>query len=353
MARRTRAFPAGLPCALLAACLFGVLAPRTGGADEVRLRNGDRLSGRITSMADGKLRLKTPWGEAVTIRWEEIAALRTDAPIPVQLVDGTLLRAALDRDEKQPGVARARGESLMDATRIELAKVVALNPPKHKAVKYSGNLTAGANIYNGNTRTTNANASANFVARSKRLRLTIKGAWNYTEDRALEELTARSAQAAVKLDFFATEKLYTYAQASFLGDKFRDFNLRSVFGIGFGVQWFETEHLSFSTESGVSHVNEDRRVAKDTRQVSGRVAWDFNWDIVVDQVEFFHHGELYPSFEDSKDIFFQSQTGMRFTIWKGFFASTQINYQYDTKPSAGFRKFDVAYILGLGYGFNL
>jgi putative salt-induced outer membrane protein YdiY len=321
-------------------------------ADVVTLKNGDRISGTIEVMTDGKLVVATPWGDKAVINWSEVAEVKTDAALPLKLEDGTIIQGAIDPGEA-PGVIRVRSESVLDAPRIELDKVTAVNPPKEKPIKYTGNITAGANIRGGNTRTTNGNANAEFVARAKRLRLTLKGAWNYTEDRAIDEITARSAYGSIKLDFFATEKLYTYAQASFLGDKFRDFNLRSTFGAGLGYQWVEEDHLHFSTEAGVSYVVEDRIENEDTRQVAARIAWDFLWDISIDQVTFFHNGEFYPSLERAKDFFVYTQTGMRFTIWKGFFASAQVNYQFEGQPSDGFRHHDVQYIFGLGYGFTL
>jgi len=69
--------------ALLLAALVAATAGRGAAADEVVLRNGDRLSGTLLHVADGKLALRTPYAESLELDWGEIAQIRTDAPVTV------------------------------------------------------------------------------------------------------------------------------------------------------------------------------------------------------------------------------------------------------------------------------
>ena len=52
-------------------------------ADEVRLKNGGVLPGKIVGMEDGKLVLKTSYAGEISIKWNEVATLRTDTPVHV------------------------------------------------------------------------------------------------------------------------------------------------------------------------------------------------------------------------------------------------------------------------------
>jgi hypothetical protein len=58
-------------------------AALAAAADEVVLRNGDRIRGEITSLADGKLVLRTDYAGEIALRWREVASLSTTAPVSV------------------------------------------------------------------------------------------------------------------------------------------------------------------------------------------------------------------------------------------------------------------------------
>ena len=49
-------------------------------ADEVLLSNGDRLTGKISKMEDGILRLQTSYGGEIKITWSEVRSLKSETP---------------------------------------------------------------------------------------------------------------------------------------------------------------------------------------------------------------------------------------------------------------------------------
>ena len=59
--------------------LFFLAGP--AGADELLMKNGDRLQGSVVSMSLGKLVFKTSYAGDITIKWEEVATLTTDKPV--------------------------------------------------------------------------------------------------------------------------------------------------------------------------------------------------------------------------------------------------------------------------------
>ena len=57
-------------------------------ADDVRLKNGDRYSGTVDSLAAGTLTFKTPHGD-LAIPWADVAGLTVADAIVVTGIDGT------------------------------------------------------------------------------------------------------------------------------------------------------------------------------------------------------------------------------------------------------------------------
>ncbi len=76
---------------LLATAALTVLLPRSAAADEVLVRNGDRLSGDVIRQEKGRLRLETTYAGTVEIAWKDVREVRFDEPGQVLLDDETVL----------------------------------------------------------------------------------------------------------------------------------------------------------------------------------------------------------------------------------------------------------------------
>jgi len=318
-------------------------------ADEVRLKNGDHFSGEVVNMEKGVLLLATPYAGVIKVSWADVSCISTDSPHKFVLKDHQALfgRAVCST----PGTIKILGDTIGETVAIPVAEFEAIDPsPPPPAVTYTGSLAASYTQTDGATETMAANASARFVARSKRQRFTLKGKFNYGEtDRSM---TARNAAGSLKYDFFITKRLYSYAHSLFESDDFADLRLRSTLGAGLGYQILDTGRVAFSLETGPSYVNTDFEVAPDDDYTAGRWGADLNVKVVPEQIRFFHSHEGYYSFDDSS-VYITSETGLRLTIIRNFFAHAGVDYSYDSDPVEGAERYDVTYIFGLGYEFEL
>jgi hypothetical protein len=140
-----------LRCSLL---VFLVTAP--AHADEVRLKNGDRITGVTTSLAGGTLTFKAAGGE-LKMPWADVTSLALDQPMLVTV--GTAPPAA--------AVLRAVDASgqatLVPGGPVALAAIVALTRPQPAWILTGG---AGAGIVDtaGNTQVNNVRLSGDLVA---------------------------------------------------------------------------------------------------------------------------------------------------------------------------------------------
>ena len=60
---------------LVSILLFGMLS-MVAADDEVKLKNGDRLSGKVVGLSGGKLSMVTPETGPVTLDWTQIASMQ-------------------------------------------------------------------------------------------------------------------------------------------------------------------------------------------------------------------------------------------------------------------------------------
>jgi len=348
--RRTSRRNSGQVCLLLASIGFTLLILCPGAlADQVTMANGDVITGEILTLEGGKLKVKTPYNAALELDWASVKSVRSDVPVELVLEDDRHVKGTLETspDGTLQVVTESAGPVPIGAPSL----VTGMNPPEVKWISYTGDVLAGASYLTGNTETASFSLSGKFVAKTKRHRGTLRGAWYYAEDKKL--VTARRLGGSAKYDFFITEKLYAYLNGLLEYDAFQDLDLRATLGPGIGYQFFDNDRLKLAGEVGYSYVSEDFNIAPDNEYSSARWSIDFNWDIVKKKIALFHFDEGYISVEDSDNFYFRSEQGLRFNVWKNFGTTFQANIDYNNAPSPGKDKTDTALIFGLTYNYDI
>jgi putative salt-induced outer membrane protein YdiY len=317
-------------------------------ADEIYLRNGNHLSGKLVSMKEGKLILETTFAGELTIDWIQVERMVTEETVTLVLNDGATLAGKLKPSESGDDMEFSL-DSIFEPRIVELADIQAINPPDEPPVKFSGKINVGLNKASGNTDTENAHADAELIARAVKNRLTLGGTYNRASED--NQKTEDNATGYLKHDYFLTEKFYWYLKGMLERDKFKDINLRTTVGPGLGYQVFEGELMNLSVEAGPSYVNTDYDNAADEDSISGRWAVKFDRFFFEKLFQYYFSNEGYFSASDTSDVFMFTKTGLRFPLRGGLFFNLGWEWDWDNKPAEDTDKSDYRYILSLGYGF--
>ena len=116
-------------------------SPPTNGAsaapaDEVIFLNGDRLTGKITSAAKGRLTIRTEAAGNVTIDLKQVRTFSTDAPVTLRVGDATFTSTVTTGPAGAVQAATAPGDPPRP---IPLAALTHINPPP---TEWRGSLAA-------------------------------------------------------------------------------------------------------------------------------------------------------------------------------------------------------------------
>jgi len=88
--------------AQLVFCLALVVTGNAGvQADELLLKDGSRLLGKVVKKEDGTLEFETTFAGVVKVRWDAVSELRTEEPLKVMLDDETILAAGAIRKTEE------------------------------------------------------------------------------------------------------------------------------------------------------------------------------------------------------------------------------------------------------------
>lgn len=316
-------------------------------ADEVHLLNGDRLTGEIVGLADGRLAVSTEWAGTIEIDWSAVRSIASDGALTLVLDDGSRLvgRAGPPAGDVEDAVLITPAEVDTPVT-VTLVRVTAINPPA-PAVRWTGNASAGLVAHRGNTETRSLYLEAEATARTEDNRYMAGAQATRAEDDG--ETTADSSRGWIEVDHFFGERWYLASSALFTRDEFQDLRLRSSVALSTGYQVLETTSAELSAELGASYVDEDSYDAEDRAYTAGRWAFDLRYRWAEGGVELFHNHEGFLDLEESGDTLVRSKTGVRANLFGGLIATAQVNFDYDGEPAPGRERQDWRYLLNLGF----
>jgi putative salt-induced outer membrane protein YdiY len=318
-------------------------------ADEVLIKNGDRISGQIIGMKNHTLTIETPYAGQIIIQWDQVTSIETDSIVHVVLEDKTAGRGILKKTETEELTLET--ENLMEPLRFSISQVEFINPPSEPSVKFKGRVNAGIDVHKGNTDTDAYYLDGELVARTQKNRYTVGGEVNREEESGEE--TADNWFLYTSYDHFLTQKWYLYTKANFEQDDFKDLNLRTIIGAGSGYQFFEEGLRNLSVQGGIAYVNEDYSISGEDNNYSAGI-----WNVDYDQyffnkfIQFFHHHEGTIGLEDTEDLLVRTRTGLRIPLGNSFNTTFQYNWDWHNTPAPGTDRVDERYLFTIGYRWN-
>ncbi len=327
--------------------MLGIFATGLGAimarADEVQLKNGDRISGTIVRMENKVLMIRTSYAGDLSIRWEAVAAIATDSSVQVGLSDDTSARGAVFPAEE--GKLSLKAEKVEEPLTFNIDDVEIINPPPD--YRWTFRLNAGVDIEKGNTDSEDYHLDTQLFVRTERSRYTV---WAELDKEYTSNILSKdSALSVLKYDHFLTKKWYGWLATLFETDEFKDLNLRTVVGAGPGYQFFESPLRNLGVEIGPVYVNEDFDEGKD--QGYGALSWRLDYDQYFwgNRVQFFHWQYGLWSVDNSEDVAIYTRTGLRIPIVKGLSATLQYNWDLDNVVPPGEEEIDERFLFTLGW----
>lgn len=348
-----------LSIAAIAALSVGALAQ-----DKITLSNGDTLTGKITSMADGKVTIKSSVLDEVVVPLDNIADMVTGENVTLKTKGGDLWQRRITGIEA--GSLRLEGGQTSSLAMDELGMI---NPPENPGPKWTGSLKfTGLHTF-GNTQVRSAGLFFDAVRASDIDRLSFDGMWDYSEAKipgaasgSPYVLNQRRAGAGLKYDYFLSDRSYLLAQTRVLGDTIANLDLRYTAGVGIGYTLIDDDNALFLFEVGLSYFNENYRIVaagnpNETDYLAARIAYRYERQLSED-TKLVHRAEVFPSLENSDDVYCQVVTELTTSLTSSMIASLSHVLDYDNTPSfspiAGasrLKRADQRVVLSVGWSF--
>lgn len=322
-------------------------------ADQIVLKNGDRLTGKVVSKDEKTLTYRTEYAGVIKVQWKDVVSITTEEPVTVMSANGQLEKVRLEH----AGAGAAKLVSGGKSRDVPLADLAHINPPPHVSgtgVTYRGRVKFLASASRGNTVDDGVYLEAALAARAKPYRWGIDFRGERTSEAGVT--TAENSLFNANYDRFLDKDRFAYARASAERDQFKDIKFRGTVGAGLGWQVFDTEKIHLDLRAGLDYVTTSRD-SVDPRIGDSKnypaLGWGINYShwIWPDRLQLFHEQQGFMNLNDTSDITLRTKTGARLPIGGGLSADAQVNWDYDADVPPDTSKSDTKFLLGLGYEF--
>jgi putative salt-induced outer membrane protein YdiY len=361
-------------------CLFAVAA----SADQVTLKNGDRLTGTIIKSDAKILVIKTEFAGDVNVQWDAVTAITSTQTLHLALKDGQTIVGAvttadgkLDVATKETGPVAASKDAVVTVRDDAEQKAYddQIERLRHPRLTdfWSGLLDSGLSVTRGNSESLTFNLAGKAARVTERDKITVYTDAIYTNSKlnGVSNTTAHEIRGGVRGDLNVSEHMFVFAFTDLEYDAFQHLDLRNVLGGGAGYHAIKTKNTTFDLFGGGSFDQEYfsaytvmttnpapppativTAVASNTRK-SGEAVLGEEFDTKVNaRTTISERFSLYPNVSSTGNFRFQFDisASTKLKNWLGW----QISYsdRYITNPPFGLKGNDQLLSTGLRLTFG-
>ena len=340
-------------------CLFLCFFLPAGRADQLQLKNGDRVSGHIIKKDGKSLTIKTESLGAIVTPWDQVDSMVLDKPIHITLQDGRALQGLITIKGDKAEVSSPEGK-----IEVKTADILSLrNDDEEKAFqrlrhpgwgelwKGTGTIGFAGTAGNAKTLTFTTGISADRATRTDKTALyfnLIKASariGNESKD------TAEAVRGGLSYGHDVNARLFFSVFNDYEYDRFQNLDLRVTLGGGLGFHAWKTARSRMDLVAGGAYT----RSSFSTPEIreSGEIYWGDEYSLQINSAT-----SLIQSYRMFNDITHTGMYRVNFDIglntklFKWLSWNVSLSDRYLSDPAPGRKTNDFLYTTGLGITFS-
>ncbi len=328
----------------IAPFLLFLFAAISVSAHEIKLKNGDRITGVIISRSADNVVVETQYAGKITIALDYIATI--DMTAPTDNVAATITA----EPKKDPEAIESKEEGEVTEPAEKVKPELKTKDPKAPVDKkdelkpipklfggsryfglvdgWAGDANVGFSYTSGNTETTTmaTGIKATKSGGNDKLIVYLRSLWNANR-RSDQRITQNAVWGGFRYDRDFNDRMFSFGSWDFERDRPKNLNFRSVVGAGIGHHTIKGDHTELDILAGL--------------------AWNRAWQVGENKntPEFLTASSLKHRFSDRFKIL---QT---FTFYQDMTAITKYRFIYDTSFTADITK-RIGWHISVGDRYN-
>lgn len=315
-------------------------------ADEVKLKNGDRLTGTLLSVSEGRIRFQTNYAGVISFPWAEVAFLKTDRPFVATLNDGEEFVGWIEPSHSGTFRVTSRSSTLdirsgeLSALRLPTEEQAAMITAAGKPPRWESELEAGVQAHSGtvNSKDFHLGIQTRRTTRDSELSLKASGAYSKSGG----ERTADQAFGEARLDRFHTPRLYSTYLLDLERDAIQDLDLRATENVAVGYRFIRTPATLLQGDVGGGMIEEyfhgDRSRVNPVGRLGGRLQRK-----VGERSEFRISTVYLPILSNIRQYRLRGESSFTTPVTVQFQLRLSLVDRFDSNPQPGVKKNDLTF----------
>ena len=238
-------------------------------ADQVKLKNGDRLTGSIVKSDAKSLVIKTEYEGEVTIEWSAVEAISSTQPLNVGLPSGQMVagpvttqNGQLEVTTKQAGTVTVAKDSVQflrnDAE--QAAYVAAQQRLLHPTLSelWRGTLDTGLSLTRGNSSLLTYTLAANAIrqTQSDKISVYMTTVYGRNDTTSPSQTIAHQITGGIRGDINVSPKWFAFAATDFNSNELQHLDLQNTINGGAGYHILQGKTTTFDLFGGAGYNQE-------------------------------------------------------------------------------------------------
>ena len=233
-------------------------------ADQIVLKNGDRLTGTITK-SDGKsLVIKTEYAGDVTVKFDAIQTLTSTGDLNVSLGSRTVVGPVTSRGDDVVVTTKTAGPVEAPKASVTMMRSPAEQAAYEKSLHpglmegWAGGVNLGFAVTTGNSESKSLNVAFNGIRTGLHDKLTLYETTVYgVNDKVVpHQTTADSSAGGARYDHDLNPKVFGFVSGDFFSNSLQDLSLRSILGGGAGLHAIKNDRTTLDLLAGLNYTHE-------------------------------------------------------------------------------------------------
>lgn len=327
-------------------------------ADQITLKNGDRVTGSIVKKDGKNLTIKADQFGLVTVAWDQVDSVKADKPINVVLQNGKTVQGTLVTTDGKVDVISQDTRVSVPPAEITAIRDTAEQHAYERLQRpgwtelWAGSASLGFAGATGNARTLTFTTSVNAA----RLTNTDKTSIYFSAIKASALVSGKSAETAqavrggLAYDHNLSPRLFLNAFNDYEYDRFQNLDLRFVAGGGLGFHARNTERSRLDLLGGADY-NHSRFSTPATRN-SAELFWGDDYALKLNSATSLVQGfRMFNDLTNTGQYRANFDLGASTKIAKWLNWNVAVSERYLHHPAAGRKTNDLLYTTGLGIVF--
>lgn len=332
-------------------------------ADQITMKNGDRVTGSIVKKDAATLTVKTELFGVVTLPWDKVETVKADTPVNVVLADGKTVKGTINTDAGKLTVASADAKAV-----VAPAEVIALrDDAEQKAFErlqnpgwlqlWTGNALVGFAGTKGNaeTQTFTVGMGAARVSRKDTTKIYFNAIRASAFANRVSSQTAQAVRGGLAYNRNVGKRLFVNTFNDYEYDRFQNLDLRVVLGGGLGYNVWKAERGKLDLLGGIAW-NRERfdppRPSLAFTRNSSEAYWgdDFSFKLNP-RTSMFQNFRMFNNLSNTGQYRVNFDAGANTQLLKWLTWNIAVSSRYLSNPVTGRRNNDFLYTTGFGIAF--